>query len=122
MHDAADGQALPRSQRLRNSDEFRRVFSERHKTAIRYGSFHVRRNGLGYARLGITVSRKVSKSAVERNRLKRLVREYFRRNKVRLADYDVVFTAFPGCAALSNQAFLEMIDQLWRRTVTRCAR
>ena len=38
----------------------------------------VRRNDVGSQRLGVTASRKVSKTAVGRNRMKRLLRETFR--------------------------------------------
>ena len=35
----------------------------------------------GYSKAGITVSKKVSKSAVERNRIKRILREIYRINR-----------------------------------------
>jgi ribonuclease P protein component len=116
------GQDLPRTQRLKNSNEFKHVFQKRRKIATRYGAFHVCNNGLEYARLGITVSRKVSKRAVERNRIKRAVREYFRKNKTSMTGMDIVFTAFPGCAGLGNQDIRLVIEGLWKRTESRCAR
>lgn len=40
----------------------------------------------GYSKAGITVSKKVSKSAVERNRIKRILREIYRINRDMLPD------------------------------------
>jgi ribonuclease P protein component len=44
------------------------------------------------ARLGITVTRKVG-NAVRRNRIKRLVREWFRQRRAELDSWDVVVVA-----------------------------
>jgi ribonuclease P protein component len=97
------------------------VFSERRKIASRHGALFVAENRLQHARLGIAVSRKVSRRAVERNRIKRQVREYFRHHHRQLGTLDVVFTAFPGCAALDNAGIRAMLDLLWRRTTRQCA-
>ena len=58
----------------------------------------------GRPRLGITVTRKVG-NAVRRNRIKRLVREWFRTAKRRLGPYDVVVIAkrdFPSRVRLGR--------------------
>jgi len=53
-------------------------------------------NTVGRCRLGITVTRKVG-TAVRRNRIKRLIREFFRHNRPSLAsNLDVVVNAHPG--------------------------
>lgn len=67
-------------------------------------------------RLGITVTRKVG-NAVERNRIKRLVREVFRRNHRRLpAGYDVVWVAKRNAKALGLDDVSADLDQLLRRS------
>ena len=54
---------------------------------------HVRPNGLGHSRLGISVGRRFGK-AVRRNRFKRLVREAFRTSEeIRAAGLDLVVVA-----------------------------
>jgi len=53
----------------------------------------LKENGLGITRLGLTVSRKTG-NAVKRNRVKRLIREFFRLNDTYFPlGYDIVITA-----------------------------
>jgi ribonuclease P protein component len=74
-----------------------------------------------YARLGLAVSRKVSKSAVERNRIKRLVRESFRKHSPRLPALDIVVIARPAAARCDNAELALSIEALLQRTVRICA-
>lgn len=67
------------------------------------------KNGLGIARLGITVTRKIG-NAVKRNRIKRRVREYFRLHKDLFPkDYDFVISAKKGSDTLD---FLKVKEEL----------
>lgn len=48
-------------------------------------------NGLTITRLGISISKKTCPNATERNKLKRLIREVFRKNKAALPKgYDIL--------------------------------
>ncbi len=114
--------SFPKQQRLLNSTAFKQVFKKREKISRKYGGLYLARNDLYFCRLGITVSKKVSRKAVQRNRIKRLVREYFRHNQKLLSGYDVIFNAYPGCADLSNSEFNRLLDTLWQRAVAQCAR
>lgn len=59
----------------------------------RHFSVFVQANALTRSRIGIVVSTKVAPRAVDRNRIKRLVREMFRRDRWRLGNNDLVVMA-----------------------------
>lgn len=60
-------------------------------------------NDLQRPRLGIIVTKRLGK-AVKRNRVKRLIREFFRRHKGLLPPKDIVIIARPGAAELNYAA------------------
>ncbi|HYG12115.1 MAG TPA: ribonuclease P protein component [Pyrinomonadaceae bacterium] len=64
--------------KLRKSAEFRSVYEEGKRFDGRLMTAFVRRNEVGRHRLGITASKRVARLAVDRNRMKRLLRELFR--------------------------------------------
>lgn len=75
---------MPRSTNLKKSSEFRVVYeSGRRYDGILMTAFVIPSRS-DYHRLGITASRKVSRSAVRRNRVKRLLRETFRLSEFEL--------------------------------------
>lgn len=59
-----------------------------------------------HPRLGLVVTRRLGK-AVQRNRVKRLVREFFRRHKLLLPAWDIVVMAKKGAAGLSYEQVRE---------------
>lgn len=68
---------FPSRLRLRKSEEFKKVMEKGKKIILPNFIVFILENGLPYPRLGLTVSKRVGKAHV-RNRIKRLVREFFR--------------------------------------------
>jgi len=73
----AERYRFPKRVRLSGRKAFARVFGGRHSAANRYLVVYAMPNELPYARLGLSVGRRCG-GAVQRVRLKRLLREAFR--------------------------------------------
>ncbi len=67
----------------------------------------------------MAIAKKRAKRAVDRNRLKRLVRESFRHNQSRLARFDVVVMNRDKTAITENQVLTRSLDVLWEKAIRR---
>ncbi len=101
--------------KLKKRSEFQRVYQNGSKYWNRYFVIYVLRTHFDYLRLGITVSKKVGKS-VQRNRVKRLIRESFRhlRPQIQTA-YDVVVVGRTPASRLKCQEAQSALYNLFRR-------
>jgi len=79
-----------------------------------------RANGLAHARLGIAAPKRQLKRAVDRNRIKRIIRESFRRRQAQLRGLDVVVLVRHGVLALDNAALFRRLDKLWNSLSKKC--
>ena len=105
-------QRLRPSERLRRSCEFQRVFQYGTKLVSPLFVLYILPTRESRSRLGIAVSKRVGK-AVIRNRVKRLVREVFRRHKELLTPAcDVVFVARRAAARASYADFAQQLHLL----------
>ena len=72
-----------------------------------------RENSLGHARLGLVIAKKNIRFAVQRNRIKRIVRESFRHLPRQNQGIDAIVLARRGLDEMDNSALRTMIDKQW---------
>ncbi len=107
--------SFPKSHRLLRPADYGKVFNNV-ELKVPHRNFLVLAtpNTLGHARIGLIFSRKNLKLAVQRNRIKRHIRESFR-HQTDLPALDIVVLGRQGLAALGNPAIRASVDDLWRR-------
>jgi ribonuclease P protein component len=115
------GPLTPRaSKRLSRSAEFERVYRNGRSTANRHLVLYTfPTTATRGPRLGLSVSRRVG-GAVQRNRLKRLLREAFSRAESELRpDQDVVVVARPPAGELAEREGLAGVDEALTELIAR---
>lgn len=100
--------------KLKKRWEFQRAYQKGSKYWNRYFVIYVFHTHFNNPRLGITVSKKVGKS-VQRNRVKRLIRESFRQLRPRIkAECDIVVVGRAAAAWLTCQEAENGLLRLFR--------
>lgn len=107
--------AFPRELRLLTPKHFNFVFQQPQRASSPEVTILGRQNELGHPRIGLTIAKKNVKRAHERNRIKRLAREYFRLHQHQLPAMDFVVLVRKGGAELDNHQLTEVLGKLWRR-------
>jgi ribonuclease P protein component len=105
-----DTAGFPPDQRLHTAAEFGRVFAEPARSSDRFFTVLARPSGHTVARLGLTVSRRAAKRAVDRNKLKRLARESFRHLRT-LPSWDFVVLARAGADKAERRVLRASLDK-----------
>lgn len=108
-------QRLPPVERLRCPRAFRRVFQQGKKLLSPLFVLYILPTSQPYSRLGLAVSKRIG-PAVVRNRVKRRLREVFRRHKDLLGPpCDIVVVARSAAAHAPSVDFTEQFCGLLRR-------
>tara|TARA_R110000850_G_scaffold43212_31_gene110515 strand:+ start:4263 stop:4652 length:390 start_codon:yes stop_codon:yes gene_type:complete len=108
--------AFPKALRLLKSADFQAVFAN---APFRASHQHLlilsRTNGFDHARLGLIIAKKNIRLAVGRNRVKRQIRESFRKHQQQLHGLDVIVLARRGLDECDNSAIEKMLSKQWQR-------
>lgn len=107
----------PRQLRLLTGKDFQRVFDDVElKVPDRHILLLARSNNLGHPRLGFVISKKSIRHAVQRNRVRRIMRESFRLNQHnQLPAVDILVLARQGLDDLDNEQLHRLAKKCWSR-------
>ena len=99
--------------KLLTAENYKNVFAKAERFGNRSFTVLARENGLDHARLGLAISKKCAKRAVDRNRIKRIFRESFRLNQHKLPSVDIIAMCKPSAKSLDNVEIRKQIDVQW---------
>jgi ribonuclease P protein component len=106
---------LPPRARLRSAAEFKTLRLAPGRLETRHFLFRYAASPELQSRLGLAVSRRVSKKAVQRNRIKRLVRESFRHSRTRMPPLDVLVIPRAHASKVMSEALRADLERAWPR-------
>ncbi len=109
---------VSKEKRLRRSKDYQRVFESSCRSVDGWLVVLARENGLDHSRLGFAVSRSHVKTAVNRNRIKRVARESFRLHQTDLRGLDLVIVTRKSTEGATNQLLLSSLKHHWRRVIS----
>lgn len=106
----------PRELRILNAGGFQQVFDN---ASLKVPDQHIlilaRPNGLDHACIGFVLSKKNVRLAVQRNRVRRIIRESFRLNQHNLPPVDIVVLARRGLGDLVSEDLHKLSSKCWSR-------
>lgn len=113
--------SLGKELKLRKPNSFQNVYKNAYRLRFKGLSLLVCKNELPYSRIGIVISKKQVPRAVDRNRIRRVVREYFRVNKHDLTIcLDSIFVVYAALADVSNLEIIKCLEVLWTQLIRFC--
>ena len=107
---------FPRSRQLAKQNEFRRLYRTGRKESDRYLSVYTCPAGGRRGKVGIVAGRRLGK-AVERNRIRRSLRETIRTNQEKIHDNkDLAIIVKPPALELPRRELAEQLLQLLKKS------
>ncbi len=115
LHKGKLNERFPAASRIRKREDFKLIYAKGKKINSDSFTLFVLGQGIGTGRLGITITKKIGKANI-RNRIKRLLREIFRKNRTGLRHLDIVINARPSILQKEKkelqEEFLEAVSGL----------
>jgi ribonuclease P protein component len=113
-------ESFPRKLRLTRIADYRQIFDHNKRVGDASITILVGDNLGASPRLGFAVSRKQIAKAVQRNRLKRIFRESFRRNQHRLPARDMVIMVRRSIMLIDSAQLNSNLEKYWISVIKQC--
>lgn len=107
--------SYPKQVRLLTAADYKAVFSNAEiRVSCRYFLILAIKNNWTRSRLGLVIAKKSVAKAVQRNRVKRIVREFFRKSSDQITNLDLVVLARKDIDTLQNSQISARLASLWK--------
>ncbi|HVW68643.1 MAG TPA: ribonuclease P protein component [Steroidobacteraceae bacterium] len=111
---------LPEQRRLRRKSDFEAAYARGRRMGNGFFGVIATPNDIGGPRLGLAVSVRVAGSSVERNRLRRTIRESFRLHQHELPPVDLVVSARDRSRHAPGAELRASLLALWKKVTEQC--
>jgi ribonuclease P protein component len=99
--------------------EFQAVRTKGRRFSDEFFAVSVMHNQHGHPRLGLAIATRIFRTAVARNRIKRLIRESFRMNQYSLPAVDITFSARDAAGKAAAAALRASLGRTWTTIAAR---
>lgn len=107
---------FPRSVRLLSSGDFRNVFDTvTCKASNAHFVLLAQHQNSESARIGFVIGKKNVRKSVQRNRIRRVIRESFRHRRRDIPALDIIVLVRKGADQFDNEQIGKQLDYLWRK-------
>jgi len=111
---------FPSRVRLKKPNQFKYVFDLPIRSTDRYFTVLARKNKLNFSRLGLAISKKNIKKATDRNKIKRMIRENFRKKQHLLGAIDFVVLTRYQTSDVSMERLQDSLEKHWQNLTIKC--
>jgi len=109
--------SFPKRFRLITASDYRQVFSHPKRVSTPELLFLFQKSNHQSSRLGLAIAKKQLPLAVDRNRVKRLIRESFRNKRAEINSIDIVVMARKSLLNMDNTQIRQQLDKLWGQVI-----
>jgi ribonuclease P protein component len=106
--------SFPAKLKIKKNNEIKQLFRQK-KIAQNSLVIFSKQNNLSYPRLAVTITKKNIRTAVARNRIKRIIKESFRLHQNIIQGFDVIVKVYKEAGLLTNKEISQCLKKLWEK-------